>query len=188
MKKKIKKCDLGLLHCQGLNENPVSRYFINIADAGFGGCLTGLVNKSTKAFGPFFSYLLALLRTLATYENKRIQIQVEGAYDKEQIVNSVVVANGQFFGGGMWVAPKAQIDDGLFDVIIIGDTTRREILTNIHKIYNGTLAQHPKVKCLRGKKVKLTSNSQILIEADGEQPGKLPATFENLPGVLNIIC
>ncbi len=184
----IKKCDIGLLKCLRLDGKPVCRYFINIADAGFGGSLAGLVNNSSKALGPFFAYLSGLLRTLATYKNKTIQIQVDNSYSEEQIVNSVIVANGQFFGGGMWIAPKARIDDGLFEVVIIGDISRREVLANIHKLYNGTLENHPKVRYFQGRKVTLKSNSDVMIETDGEQPGLLPATFEILPGAINIIC
>ncbi|MFQ5864458.1 MAG: diacylglycerol/lipid kinase family protein [bacterium] len=185
---RITKCDVGLLKCQGLDGYPVSRYFMNVADAGFGGTSAQLVNKSTKALGPFFAYLTGLLRTLAVYKNKPIQIEIDDSYAQDQIANSVVIANGQFFGGGMWIAPQAKIDDGLFEVVIIGDVSKTEVLANIYRLYNGTLAKHPKVQSLQGKKVTLNSDSEVLIEADGEQPGKLPATFEILSRVLNCIC
>lgn len=186
--KRIKKCDLGLIKCQSLDGYPVIRYFINIADAGFGGTLAQLVNNSTKALGPFFAYMTGLLRTLTVYKNKPMQIKIDDFLTQEQIANSVVIANGQFFGGGMWIAPNAKIDDGLFEIAIIGDVSRREVLTNINKLYNGTLAKHPKVKYLQGKTITLNSDFEILIEADGEQPGKLPATFEIFPKILNCIC
>ncbi len=185
---RVRKCDLGRLTCQGHDGRPVTRYFINIADAGFGAMVAETVSRSTKALGPFFSYLTGLVRTMAVYKNQPMQIQVDETYLAEAPVSCVVVANGQFFGSGMWIAPEARFDDGLFDVVIIGDMTRREIVTNIHKIYNGKLANHPKVTCLRGKQIKLNSPSEVWIEADGEQTGKLPATFEILPSVLNIIC
>lgn len=188
LENRVKKCDLGLLKCQGLDGSPVSRYFINVADAGFGGTLVQLVNHSTKALGPFFTYLTALLKTLAVYKNKPMHIEIDDFYAEELIANSVVMANGQFLGGGMWIAPKAKIDDGLFDVVIIGDVSRTEVLANINKLYNGTLARHHKIQYWQGKKVTLSSDFEILIDADGEQPGKLPATFEILPRVLNCCC
>ena len=186
--KKARKCDVGLLRCQGMDGQQVERYFINIADAGFGGELAGRVNNSTKSLGSFFSYLIGLLRTLAIYENKPVKVRVDDTFASDQLVNSVIVANGQFFGGGMRIAPRAKIDDGLFDVVIIGDVSRRDVLLNLYKIYNGTLTEHPKATYLQGQKVRLDSDSEVLIEADGELPGKLPATFENLPAVLNVIC
>lgn len=188
LENRIKKCDLGLLKCQSLEGYPVSLYFINIADAGFGGTLISLVNNPTKALGqPFFTYVLGFLRTLAIYKNKPFQIKIDDFFEQEQIVNSVIIANGQFFGGGMWVAPYAKIDDGVFEVVIVGDISRREALANINKLYKGTLSKHPKVKYLQGKKVGLDSDFEIFIEADGEQAGKLPATFEMVPGILNCI-
>jgi YegS/Rv2252/BmrU family lipid kinase len=185
---RVKKCDLGRLSCVGRDDRPMSRYFVNIADAGFGAKVAEMVSQSTKALGVSFAYLAGVLRTMAVYKNQSIQIQVDETSAREGPVSSVVVANGQYFGGGMWVAPQARIDDGLFDVVIIGDLRRREIVANIHKIYNGKLVDHPKVTCLRGKQIKLNSSSEVRIEADGEQAGKLPATFEILPSVINIIC
>jgi len=88
----------------------------------------------------------------------------------------------------MRIAPQAKTNDGLFDIIILGDITRGEVLANIHKLYNGTMAEHEKVQTLLGKKVSLNSKSEILIETDGELPGKLPASFvcsvENSPKML----
>ncbi|MFQ5602666.1 MAG: diacylglycerol/lipid kinase family protein [bacterium] len=187
---KLRRCDVGWLECQNAQGQTQSSYFINIADAGFGGTLATLANQSTKALGPFFAYLTGLLRTLAFYQNQRVRIQVDDTFEEELTVNSVVVANGQFFGGGMWIAPEAQIDDGLFEIAIVGDVNRAEVLANIYRIYNGTLAQHPKARYLKGKKITLqpAEESAILIEADGEQPGQLPATFEIVPKAINIIC
>ncbi|MFQ5709814.1 MAG: diacylglycerol/lipid kinase family protein [bacterium] len=183
-----KQCDLGLLRCRSPEGDPISRYFLNVADAGFGGTLVQFVNGTTKAFGSFFAYLIGLLRTLSIYKNTAMQIAVDDAFAEERVVSSVTVANGQFFGGGMWIAPEARIDDGLFEVIVVGDVTRREVLANIHKLYNGTLATHKKVTCLRGKHVTLNCEHQVFLEADGELAGKLPVSFEVIPGALKVIC
>ncbi|RMF69979.1 MAG: diacylglycerol kinase family lipid kinase [Calditrichaeota bacterium] len=185
---RTKLCDVGLLTCRSSDDRPVQRYFINIADAGFGGTMVERVNQSTKALGQFFAYLIGLLRTLAVYKNKPVEIQVDDVFHATQVVNSVVVANGQFFGGGMWVAPEAKLDDGLFDVVIIGDVNRAEVLANTHRLYNGTLGRHHKVTTLRGKEITLRSEHDVYIEADGELPGKLPAKFQLIPTALRIIC
>ena len=185
---KTQKFDLGFMRCQSLKGEPVTRYFINVADAGFGGTLTNLSYQSTKVFGATATYLIALLKTLFVHETTPVKIQVDDSFSKEQIIRSIVIANGQYFGGGMWIAPQAKTNDGLFDIIILGDLTRGEVLANIHKLYNGTMAEHEKVQTLHGRKVSLNSKSEILIETDGELPGKLPASFEMVPSVLNVIC
>ena len=181
------KFDVGkLTYTKNNGKNGVC-FFINIADAGFGGAMVEVVNQSSKALGQFVAYVSALLRTLATYKNKSIHIKIDDIFEAELTVNSVVVANGQFFGGGMWIAPKAVMNDGLFDITIIGDVTRRDVLAQLHKLYNGTLHTHPKVQTFRGKTVTLTSKHLVKLDADGEAAGVLPAYFEILPAALNVI-
>ena len=102
-------------------------------------------------------------------------------------MNSITVANGQYFGGGMWIAPEALIDDGVFGVVIVGDVNRREVIGNVSKLYKGTLASHPKVKYLRGKRITVDSSERVLIDLDGEQPGALPVLFEILPLALKCV-
>lgn len=180
------KCDVGLVRYQ-YGEEMQSRYFINIADAGFGAAVVERVRQSTKAMGPFFAYLTGLLRALATYKNQIVKIKIDDLPEFEEPVVAVVVANGQFFGGGMWIAPKANLADGQFEVVIIGDVSRPDIIANIHKLYNGTLAGHPKVRYLQGRTISLNAESSVSIEADGEQIGTLPARFEVLPAMINVL-
>ncbi len=182
-----RKCDLGCVTFNTKSDQPSRHYFVNIADAGFGGTLVQSVNGTSKVFGPFVSYLTGLLRTLATYKNSRIRIQVDNGNEREMTALAVVVANGQFFGGGMWVAPQARLDDGLFDIVIIGDISKLEVLKNIHKLYNGSLLDHPEVTSMRAKKVSLAASSETFVEADGEWLGLLPAQFEIQPAAIDII-
>jgi len=185
--RRTRKLDVGKLYYTAGDSRAGLRYFVNIADAGFGGTLIEIVNRSSKALGPFVAYLTGLLRTLTIYTNKPIHITIDDGFDRQMRVNSVVVANAQFFGGGMWIAPEAQTDDGLFDITIIGDLNKREILGNIHKLYNGTLGTHPKVTMLRGRTVTLRSDEEVKLDADGESMGTLPARFEIIPNALNVI-
>jgi YegS/Rv2252/BmrU family lipid kinase len=182
----IKKCDLGAV-CFPYGDGINSRYFINIADAGFGAAVVEKVRQSTKALGPFFAYLTGLLRALTTYKNQPMKIKVDDVFESEETAAAVIAANGQFFGGGMWVAPGAKVDDGKFEVIIIGDISRPEIIANIYKIYNGALKGHPKIRYLQGEKIFLHSDSPVGVEADGEQLRTLPAAFEILPAMLNVL-
>jgi diacylglycerol kinase family enzyme len=101
--------------------------------------------------------------------------------------SSIVVANGQYFGGGMWVAPEARLNDGFFEVVVIGDVSKIEVLANIKRLYQGTLAEHPRVTIYKAKTIELTSTEEVLIDMDGELVGRLPARFEILPQKLPVI-
>ncbi len=180
--------DVGRLRCVSRDGQPVMRYFMNIADLGFGGALVDRVNGTTKMLGGFLSFLSGLLFTLTFYDNVRVRVRIDDYLDEEMVVNSVNVANGQYFGGGMWVAPKAKLDDGQFDIVIVGDVTRPEVVKNISRLYRGTLAEHPKVKVFRGRRVEVNSTQEVLLDADGEAPGKLPAIFELLPGAVHLLA
>ncbi|MFQ5632575.1 MAG: diacylglycerol/lipid kinase family protein, partial [bacterium] len=102
------------------------------------------------------------------------------------VYNAIIVANAQYFGGGMWIAPNAKLDDGFLEFVLVGDISKPEVIANLRRIYNGTLSEHPKVTTLRGKKLEAWTDETVLLETDGELPGTLPATFEILPGVLRL--
>ncbi len=185
---RTRKCDIGRMTCDSIQGSRHQRYFVNIADAGFGGKLVQSANNSTKALGPFFAYLTALLRTLSVYKSAPVRIEIDGIAQPEQNALAVVIANGQYFGGGMWIAPQAQPDDGLFDIVIIGDISKPDVLANIHKLYNGTITSHEKVTIVRGRRISIAADCDVLIDADGEFAGKLPATFEISPGQISVLC
>jgi diacylglycerol kinase (ATP) len=100
-----------------------------------------------------------------------------------------VVANCQYFGGGMRMAPAASPTDGVFDVIVVGDAGKLETIRGLGDIRSGThLDQHnPKIQLMYGKRISITSTEKVRIDLDGEQPGFLPALFEIQPGAIEFI-
>jgi diacylglycerol kinase family enzyme len=98
----------------------------------------------------------------------------------------VLAMNGDYAAGGMWVAPEAQPDDALLDVLLIGDVTKADFVRTFPKIYRGKHLSHPKIELLRGRSVQVSSNPALPIVLDGEQPGRTPATFELLPRALRV--
>ena len=98
----------------------------------------------------------------------------------------VIVANGRYLAGGMKICPEAEPDDGLFDVLLIGDVTKRELVTTLPKIYRGTHLPHPKAELLRGREVLIDSPEPLPVELDGEQPGTTPVRFELVPRALRV--
>jgi diacylglycerol kinase family enzyme len=130
---------------------------------------------------------MATLISLVRYEGKRIHLRVDDHFDEEVVVLNVAVANGQYHGGGMWVAPGADPSDGLFHVTIIGDLSLPEVFYYLPKLYNGKILQVKKVRSLTGRKVEALSDERVLLDVDGEQPGRLPVKIEIIPSALRIL-
>jgi YegS/Rv2252/BmrU family lipid kinase len=164
------------------------RYFHNIASCGLGGEVDDRVNRTTKVFGGFLSFIWATLISILLYESRRIHLRVDGSFDQEVVSWHVAVANGQYQGGGMWVAPTASIDDGLFHVTIVGDLSLAEIFRYLPKLYNGKILELEKVESMTASRVEASSDQRVLLDVDGEQPGRLPATFELVPKALPVIA
>ena len=182
----VKRCDAGRFTSRGPDGKEMERYFINIADFGVGGEAVERVNNTSKAFGGFLSFLYGTLKTLWVYKGKKVKIKIDDDSEIEKAINSVVIANGQYFGGGMWIAPKAIADDGLFDIVILDDLSFVESLLNIPRLYKGTHINDPKVTCFRGKTIVAESDEDVLIDVEGEHGGMLPAKFEIIPSSINV--
>jgi diacylglycerol kinase family enzyme len=101
-------------------------------------------------------------------------------------MHEVIVANGRYLGGGMMMCPEASPDDGLFDVLLIGDVTKRDLVRTMPKIYRGTHLPHPKAELLRGAVVSVDSDAPLPVQLDGEQPGTTPVRFEVVPKALRL--
>lgn len=179
--------DLGRLIFQDHKGHDRCRYFHNIASLGLGGDVARRVNQTTKALGPFLSFMWATLISIFLCGRKRIQISVDNGFQREFLVWNVAVANGQYHGGGMWVAPDASMWDSLFNVTIIGDLSIPEVFINLPKLYNGKIYDIDKVVTLTGEKVTALSDQPVLLEVDGEQPGRLPIFVQMVPRALKII-
>jgi len=178
--------DLGRLHYTNHDGKSRTRYFHNLTSFGLGGEVDERVNKSGKKLGGFLSFIIATLVSLVLYEKKSIRLKVDDHFDEEVPVLNVAVANGQYHGGGMWVAPDADPSDGLFHVTVIGELSLPEVLYYLPKLYNGTILQVKGVRSLTGKKVEAYSRRRVLLDVDGEQPGCLPVKIEIIPSTLKI--
>ena len=180
--------DLGKLRYRGDDGRELYRYFHNVMSFGLGGEVDERVNKTTKAFGGFMSFVLATLISVLSYKRKRIRLSVDNCFDEEVRIWNVAVANGQYHGGGMWVAPGAALNDGLFHVTVIGDMSLTEVLWNLPKLYNGKIYELKKVRMLTGRRIEASSFQSVLMDVDGEQVGRLPVVIEIVPYILPIIC
>jgi len=180
--------DVGRLHYVTDGGAPAVRHFINIASFGIGGLVDRYVNQSSKTFGGKVSFAVATLKAGAKYKNATVRLVLDGGAAKEGKIYNVAVANGRYFGGGMKVAPDASLDDGLFDVVTMGDMGMSDLLLRGLDIYSGKHLKNPKVSLHRARRVEAQplDGAEVLLDVDGEQPGRLPATFELVSGVLQV--
>ncbi|MBI4556151.1 MAG: diacylglycerol kinase family lipid kinase [Candidatus Hydrogenedentes bacterium] len=180
--------DVGRVQFTSHNGEQSLMHFINVADFGAGGAVAARVNRSSKRFGGFASYLWAVVRTLLTFKNPRVHLEIDGEC-LEQRCNNVIIANGQYYGGGMHVAPEASLTSGHFEIFVIGDVTRREAFQNLPRLYRGTLKERPDlVRYFCARQIKADSDEEVLLNLDGEQPGRLPAVVQTLPSALLVIA
>jgi YegS/Rv2252/BmrU family lipid kinase len=165
------------------------RFFVNTASFGMSGAVAGRANRSGKFLGGTLSYATATMRTALSFDAPEIVLTVDDQTPKRLKVVIVCVANGPSFGGGMRIAPNAKLDDGMFDVVIAGDIKAVTLLLNSYKLYSGTHLTMEKMALIQAQKIHATSvdqNHAVLLEVDGETPGRLPATIEILPKVLRV--
>lgn len=180
-----REIDVGKLSFMSYRGSKETRYFINIAGLGLDGDTVYRVNRTSKALGGFVSFLWGTVVSLILYRNREITVTVDGKLIFDGPVTITAVANGRYFGGGMCIAPLAQMADGLFDIVIMHGLSKTKLLANLPRVYKGTHLDHPNCISLRGRKVVLQTETALL-NLDGEQPGLGPVEAEILPLALRI--
>ena len=184
----VRRLDAGCVTYTNEDGSTGVRHFINIADAGLGGDVVYIVGNGTKRFGSA-TYTIAGLRALVGFKNRPMTVAVDGAPSQLDKAQQVVVANCQFFGGGMKMAPAASPTDGVFDVILIKDAGKIETMRGMNDIRSGKHLdqKNPKMELMYGKRVSVSSPAKVRIDVDGEAVGFLPALFEIQPGAIEFI-
>jgi YegS/Rv2252/BmrU family lipid kinase len=161
------------------------RWFANVGSVGMSGAVAQRANGMSKVLGGKLTFFYALTRVFLEWENTDVTVTLDDGVRRGRM-HDVVVANGVWHGGGMKLAPDALPDDGLFDVVLIGDVGKVDFLTTAPKIYKGRHVTHPKVDVLRSKRVEVDAAERLPIEVEGEQVGTTPAVFEIVPGALRL--
>lgn len=181
--------DLGLLELTGPDGERLTRAFLNVLSFGIGGLTDRMVGSAPKWLGGRAAFYLATLRALAVYRNAPVHVSLDGQTFLEGPVFNVAIANGRFFGGGMKIAPEADPSDGTFDVVAICDLSRVQSLSLSRHIYRGTHLKTEGVLSARGYQLRaepLATSTEVLIDMDGETPGRLPLTARIAPSALRI--
>jgi YegS/Rv2252/BmrU family lipid kinase len=161
------------------------RWFANVGSVGMSGAVARRANGMSKALGGRTTFFYALTRVFLEWENTDVTVTLDGG-ERRGRMHDVIVANGVWHGGGMKLAPDARPDDGVFDVVLIGDVSKLDFLTTAPRIYRGGHVRHPKVEVARSRAVAVDAPEALPIELDGEQVGTTPVAFEVVPGALRV--
>lgn len=180
-----REIDLGLASYRTWAGAEATAYFANVASAGISGAIAQRANEASKALGGRISYYWATLAVFARWQTGEMRVSVDDEIRGGKMID-VVVANGRYLGGGMMMCPEAEPDDALFDALLIGDVTKRDLLLVLPKTYRGKHLPHPRLEPLRGRVVTVDADEPLPVELDGEQPGTTPARFEVVPRALRL--
>ncbi|CAG0952645.1 diacylglycerol kinase (ATP) [Myxococcaceae bacterium] len=162
--------------------------FLNVASLGMSGLVTQLVNETPKTLGGRVSFLVGTLRALVRWRSRPVRLVLDGEVVHEGPLHLATAANGKCFGGGMHVAPRAEIDDGLLDVVIVDDLPKLVLLAKLPSLYGGRHLADPAVRSLRGRCLEAFAASRdVYTEIDGEPLGTLPARYEIVPRAITLV-
>lgn len=186
---KLKALDVGKAGFTDLAGKPGSGYFINIANVGIVPQVVNRARQVPKAFGAKASYLYGAVKGILEYRSASVICSgIEGVAELPLL--NMVIANGIYFGSGMKIAPKAEPDDGLFDVLTVEKMRLVDFLRHIPTLYTGKVLKIPQVHYSRNAWVELkpkAAGDQVPVEMDGDTVGHLPACFEILPRLIRFV-
>ncbi len=196
-----RRIDVGRVVCINQHGEPITKYFVGVASFGMSGEVIRRVKANSSSqnqlaarfnlLGGKASFAVATLGATLTQTAADVRIQIDDKPECRLTVANLCVANARYFGGGMKIAPEAKLNDGRFDVIAIGELSASDLLTGAPKLYVGAHLRMQQVRLTLAARLvawPAQKDSEVLIEVDGELPGRLPATFYILPQALRVRC
>ncbi len=186
--KNTRRIDVGLLKHDGGK----TRHFVNILSAGMGGLADQYVAEGSRAMGGTAAYFMASLKALVNAKVGRVKCTItKGGVVTERTVSTMMIAicNGRYFGSGMKVAPMAEVDDGVFEIVAMGQTSKVGFALTSNKIYSGAHMRDASTVHMRGDTIAMTLenpevSSHFLLDLDGEPLGSLPIEVTLAPNAL----
>ncbi len=184
---RTRRIDVGRVTFVAHDGSRGARIFCNIADVGLGGEVVHRVNHGVRLGRGQLTFLLATAVSLLVWRNPRLRVEADGEV-QELTAQQAVVANARYYGGGMCIAPDAEPDDGLLDLVLVGDVGKLENVRLLGPLRAGThLAGGFPITTRRVRRVTVEADTRVRVDADGEQPGLLPATFEVVPAAVELV-
>lgn len=182
----VRPVDVGRIICQSDKGRKVLRHFINIADVGLVANVVNESRGSPRLLGSKAAYLYGALMGLLGFTPQWVKfsaVRRRPSVGTRQLFN-IVVASGRYFGSGMRVAPKADPSDGRFDILMVEKTNPFKLLLNVSRLYKRGGAATSGLETFRTKRLTVVPHAgadPLLVEADGDTIGRIPATFEIVP-------
>ncbi|SKC88919.1 diacylglycerol/lipid kinase family protein [Maledivibacter halophilus] len=162
---KTKRVDIGMVN---------NRYFLNCSSVG----IDAEIVKETEAIKQYVSgplaYLIGVFKTLTKYKNKEVEIFIDNKKIKRNI-ELVAVSNGKYYGGGMKINPMADFHDGLLDICLVNKINKIKFASLFFTVFKGQHIRFQEVEIFRGKEVKILGDKSLLLNADGDIIGNIPA-------------
>lgn len=161
------------------------RTFVGIATCGFDSDANRIANEA-KHVSHKLVYAYGGIRALIPWKPATFQLTLDGV-QRELYGYNVAVANSAAYGSGMYLAPNARTDDGLFDVVMIGDAPKLDYLSHLPDVFKGTHVGLPMIEIVRAQQVEITASRPFALYADGDPLADLPVKISMLPGAINVI-
>jgi diacylglycerol kinase (ATP) len=155
-------------------------FFLNECQQGIAAVVVQRFQAHHKWLGGFLGFGITAVTTAARHREQMMTVEIDGKPAVSDFVLGVVVANGRYAGGGMNFAPRAEVNDGLFDVVVIHKQRIPSRLVNFPKIYFGSHIDLSWISYFQGSQISITSSENVPVESDGEFLGHLPCKIENL--------
>ena len=160
--------------------------FVGIASVGFDSDANRIANEAKLVKGNLV-YAYAAIKALAQWKPARFEAIVDGE-PHEVTGYSVGICNSKAYGGGMYAAPQAELDDGLLDVILCATVPKRRFLfRTLPRVFKGTHLEDPNFSCFRGKTIEVSADRPFVMYADGDPLAELPVTVRVSPRALRVI-
>ncbi len=174
----VREVDLGIVG---------SRTFIGIASCGFDSDANRIANETRVVRGNLV-YAYGAIRALLSWRPAQFDVTIDGDGPRRVRGYTVAAANSKAYGGGMLLAPEASLEDGMLDVVIVGDVPKLTFLRLLPTVFKGTHTRQPSVQVLRAAEVKISADRPFTMFADGDPIAELPVAVSVIPGAVRVIA